>query len=332
MDAEQLRQDVAAGTVSLDRLVELIASQQKLIEQQQAQIEQLIEQLGKNPTERLDESYSEKAEEKRKADAQEKPKKRRKPKRSGRITTAGKIARASRTESAFPDGCDPAKCKVSHTRVAWRLDDGRAGLITYDIYSLPDGDLVCSSKPVESGVLRVVFLNDSQHCLILRGRHRGAAPKAEQDLRAFVISAVDAQLLGEHRLDSRDLEIRSVSTSRTEPVVFIATRNWIGRCQLQSNQVKFDVFVEMVADVLEYHTGSHRLAVATTLLGSSTKSYIVFLNVLTGSLYDRHIETSTLVHDIVFGNGGNVLYAPGSDPSYSYSTGVVEQYDLSDLK
>ena len=61
MDVEQLRQDVAEGTVQLDRLVELIASQQKLIQQLQQEIEKLQEQI-KNPTERLDEPYSEKAE------------------------------------------------------------------------------------------------------------------------------------------------------------------------------------------------------------------------------------------------------------------------------
>jgi len=62
MDLEQLRQDVAQGTVGLDRLVELIASQQKCIARQQAQIEQLQAQIaelqtrvGKNPTERLGE-------------------------------------------------------------------------------------------------------------------------------------------------------------------------------------------------------------------------------------------------------------------------------------
>ena len=71
MDVEQLRQDVAEGTVQLDRLVELIASQQKLIQQLQQDIEKLKEQIEKlqeqikNPTERLDEPYSEKAEEKR---------------------------------------------------------------------------------------------------------------------------------------------------------------------------------------------------------------------------------------------------------------------------
>jgi len=134
MDVEQLRQDVAAGTVEVDRLIDLIASQQKVIASQQKLIEQLQEQIEKNPTERLDESYSEKAEDKRKAEAEGKPKQRKKPKRRGRLSTAGKIARAARTEKAYPDGCNPEDCKLSHTRVAWRLENGRAVLIAYEVY------------------------------------------------------------------------------------------------------------------------------------------------------------------------------------------------------
>jgi hypothetical protein len=134
MDVDQLRQDVAEGRFDLDRLVELIGSQQKLIEQLQEQNEKLKAQIEKNPTERLDESYSEKAEDKRKAEAEGKPRKRNKPKRSGRLTTAEKIARASRTETVYPDDCDPDGCKLSHTRVAWRLEDGRAVLVAYEIY------------------------------------------------------------------------------------------------------------------------------------------------------------------------------------------------------
>ncbi|MDA0590886.1 MAG: hypothetical protein O3C17_23050 [Planctomycetota bacterium] len=94
MDTEQLRQDVAEGTIEVDRLVDLIASQQKRIAQQQAEIdelkrqnEELKTQNEKNPTQRLDEAYSEKAEEERQAKAQGKPKPRKKPKRQGRITT-----------------------------------------------------------------------------------------------------------------------------------------------------------------------------------------------------------------------------------------------------
>ena len=129
MDTKQLRQDVAEGTVEVDRLVDLIASQQKLIAQQQAELEALKkQQIEKNPTLRLDEAYSEKAEEERQAKAQGKPKPRKKPKRQGRITTADKIARAARTETVYPADCDHDDCRFSHTRVAWRLEDGRAAI------------------------------------------------------------------------------------------------------------------------------------------------------------------------------------------------------------
>lgn len=136
MDVDQFRQDVAAGRVELDRLVELIASQQKVIQQLQAQVDKLKEEnkklKEKNPTDRLDESYSEKAEEKRRAKG--KRKKRKTPKRRGRLTTAEKIAKAAQTEKVYPDDCDPGDCKLSHTRVAWRLEHGQAVLVAYEIY------------------------------------------------------------------------------------------------------------------------------------------------------------------------------------------------------
>ena len=141
MDTEQLRLDVAAGTIDVDRLVGLIASQQKLIAGHEAeieglrkQLEELKQQIEKNPTQRLDEAYSEKAEEDRQAKAQGKPKPRKKPKRQGRITTAEKIARAARMETVYPQDCDAADCRFSHTRVAWRLEDGRAILVAYAIH------------------------------------------------------------------------------------------------------------------------------------------------------------------------------------------------------
>ena len=131
MDVEQLKQDVAEGNVSLDRLVDLIVSQQKLIEKLQKQNAELQEKLdGKNPTERLDEPYSEKSEEKRQGKG-----KRRKPRKSsrkGRISTAEKIAKAERTQKVYPVGIAPAQCKLSHTRVVWRFEKGRSVLIAYE--------------------------------------------------------------------------------------------------------------------------------------------------------------------------------------------------------
>lgn len=141
MDLEQLRQDVADGTIQLDRLIDvigslqkLIQSQQKLIEQLQGDIERLKELNQKNPTQRLDESYSEKAEEQRQAEASGKRKKHKPPKRSGRFKTAAKILRVDRTEHVYPDGFNRDDCRWCHTRAARRLEHGRADLVAYEIY------------------------------------------------------------------------------------------------------------------------------------------------------------------------------------------------------
>jgi transposase len=133
MDVEQFKQDVTEGNVSLDRLVDLIVSQQKLIDKLRKQNIELQEKIdSKNPTERLDEQYSEKAEEKRQTKG--KKRKRPKPRRKGRISTAEKIAKAERTEKVFPAGIDPEQCKFSHTRVVWRFENGRSLLIAYEVY------------------------------------------------------------------------------------------------------------------------------------------------------------------------------------------------------
>ncbi len=39
-----------------------------------------------------------------------------------------------RTESVFPEAISRDDCKLSHTRVAWRLENGRAVLVAYEIY------------------------------------------------------------------------------------------------------------------------------------------------------------------------------------------------------
>lgn len=136
MDIEQLKQDVSDGTIGLDRLVDLVISQQQVIQQLQTRLKKLEEEnkklRDKNPTERLEEGYSEKAEEKRQA--KKKGRRKKNPQRRGRLSTAAKIAKAERTEKVYPEDCDPRDCKLSHTRVAWRLEDGRAVLVAYDIY------------------------------------------------------------------------------------------------------------------------------------------------------------------------------------------------------
>ncbi len=144
MDVEQLKQDAAAGKIKVDRFLQIIVAQQGKVQLLEEENERLrAEILSRNPTERLDDAYSQRAEEKRKADlerqaeAKKKRKKRKKKKdgaRRGRVSTAEKIKQAKRTEQVFPVGVSSEDCKLSHTRVAWRLEDGRAVLIAYEIY------------------------------------------------------------------------------------------------------------------------------------------------------------------------------------------------------
>ena len=65
-----------------------------------------------------------------------KPKKKPKAKR-GRISTKDKIKLAERTVPVFPEGIPHEQCKLSHTRVVWRLENGSAVLIAYEIYRGP---------------------------------------------------------------------------------------------------------------------------------------------------------------------------------------------------
>jgi transposase len=65
----------------------------------------------------------------------QKPKpKRNKPLRRGRVTTADKIKLAGRTEQVFPEDVRRADCVLSHTRVVWRLENGKAILVAYEVY------------------------------------------------------------------------------------------------------------------------------------------------------------------------------------------------------
>jgi hypothetical protein len=141
MDVKKLKSQFSLGSVHADPLLEIIAQQAEQIEQQAEQIEQQAEQIeqlkkkidSKNPTQRLGESYSEKADVARKARKKRK-KKRCNSARCGRTSTADKIKLAQRTEKIFPEGVSHKQCKLSHTRVAWRLEQGRAVLVAYEIY------------------------------------------------------------------------------------------------------------------------------------------------------------------------------------------------------
>lgn len=143
MDVEQLKDDVREGRIKLERLVELIATLQGQLEAarrelaaSQQRIEELEKASGKasSPTGKTDQPYSMKAEEKRERQRKKPKRKRNKRLRRGRLSTAEKLKLCERTEQVFPENVAAEDCWLSHTRPVWRLENGRAVLVAYEIY------------------------------------------------------------------------------------------------------------------------------------------------------------------------------------------------------
>ena len=140
-----MRQDVASGQLDSEALIqvavvlhdELEAALAEL-EAAQKRVSELEKELGKSPTLRLADEYSQKSEEKRERERSGK-RSRQSSSRRGGLSTADKLAQAKRREAVYPEGADPDQCTLHYSRVAWRLEDGRAVLVAYDIYRAPGG-------------------------------------------------------------------------------------------------------------------------------------------------------------------------------------------------
>lgn len=143
----------------LDResLIALVLEQREQLAElraENARLRQRIEQLeGKRPTRRLEESYSLRAEEQRREQADSdgsKKKKRRRQKsaRRGRRKTNEKLDQAERACVVLPEGLTIGECTWVRERPVWRIENGRAVRVAYDIYVGPQGQ-----KPSIEGVL-----------------------------------------------------------------------------------------------------------------------------------------------------------------------------------
>jgi hypothetical protein len=137
MDVKQFREDVQSGKISVDRLIELIVTQQRELQTAKQRIEQLERQLGVPPSSKISQPFSVEAEERRQEARGKKGRKRKRRFRGGRMTSADKIAQAVRAEKVFPTGVPKKDCRLSHTRPVWRLENGRAVLVAYEIYRGP---------------------------------------------------------------------------------------------------------------------------------------------------------------------------------------------------
>ena len=141
MDAiEQLKQDVREGRIDIDRLIDVIATLQRQLEAAKQRIDEFEKKSG-GPTPpvtaKVDAPFSMRAEEKRQKKRGRGKLKLSKKARRGRLTSADKLKLAERTERCFPQGLSENDCQFSHTRPVWRLENGRAVLIAYEIYRGP---------------------------------------------------------------------------------------------------------------------------------------------------------------------------------------------------
>jgi transposase len=134
---EQIKDDLRKGRIDPERLVEMLAALQRQLDKANRRIAELEKKLGGAATTKVDEPFSMRAEEQRQESRGKRRRQRSRAKRRGRVTTAEKVQQAVRTEKVFPEGVPESDCLLSHTRAVWRLENGRAMLVAYEVYRGP---------------------------------------------------------------------------------------------------------------------------------------------------------------------------------------------------
>jgi transposase len=144
MEAERVKEDLRAGRITVDRLIDVIVTLQRELQAAKQELHaakwrigELEQQLGGSPTRKFSEPFSVRAEEQRQEARGKKRRKRNRRSRGGRTTTVEKVAQAVRTERVLPAGVPQADCWLSHTRPVWRLEHGQAVRVAYEIYRGP---------------------------------------------------------------------------------------------------------------------------------------------------------------------------------------------------
>ena len=141
MDAiDQLKQDLRDGRIDINRLFDVIVTLQRQLEAAKQRIEEFEKNAGgatPPATAKVDAPFSMREEEKRQKKRGKNKSKLSKKARRGRLTSADKLKLAERTEPCFPQGVSEKDCQLSHTRPVWRLENGRAIVVAYEIYRGP---------------------------------------------------------------------------------------------------------------------------------------------------------------------------------------------------
>ena len=144
MDVEQFKEDAREGRITAEHWSKLVLTMQRELQaarreldEARQRIAELERQLGGTPTAKVSEPFSVRAEEQRQQAREKKKQRKRRRSRGGRMRTAEKVAQAARSEKVFPAGVPEADCWLSHTRPVWRLENGQAVLVAYEIYRGP---------------------------------------------------------------------------------------------------------------------------------------------------------------------------------------------------
>jgi hypothetical protein len=252
---DQLRQDVRAGRISVDRLIGVIVTQQRQLEAMQRELKsaqqriaELEKKAGSSATAKVDEPFSMRAEEKRQQTrhAKKEPKRAR-PGRRGRLTTADKIKLAERTEQCFPQSVPQQDCQLSHTRPVWRLEKGRAVLIAYQIYRGPKNQY---------------------------GKIAGVLGRSEFGLEIIVEIAYFVYVLGlsfdKVCLTLQFLQNLRLGKTQADALLQQLSRHW---------QHEFDVLCTLLANSLVVHTDETRWSIHSVWAFLSEKARLMLFGV-----------------------------------------------------
>lgn len=131
--------------ISQAELIALISELRAEVARLQKRVDELE---GKNPTQKLNEAYSVSAEERRREASGHKKRKKQKSDRRGRIPTSEKTEDPDRSEIVLPDGFSKDECSFIRKRPVWRIENGKAVRVVYEIFIGPGGQ-----RPQIEGVL-----------------------------------------------------------------------------------------------------------------------------------------------------------------------------------
>ena len=272
MDAnEQLQQDVAAGRIGVDRLIDVIVTLQRQLETAKRRIEELEKKVGGSGAAKVDQPFSMRAEEKRQQARHQnnKPKLSKKARR-GRLTTADKLKLAERTETCFPDGVPPQDCHLSHTRPVWRLEKGRAVLVAYAIYRGPKNQY---------------------------GQIPGALGRSEFGMEIIVEIAYFVYVIGlsfdKVCLTLQFLQNLPLGKTQADSLLKQLSRHW---------QHEFDVLCTLLANSLVVHADETSWSINSVWAFLSEKARVVFFGVHKDAdtleqILDPHTFTGLVISD-----------------------------------